>query len=238
MSNETQITPQERMDDSEDYKVAEGSSQIHLEYIEEEIAGLGPIRIHHPSFEISTQLEDYYSQQFNKLLMETDYPTINELEDKLNERGSWTDQDDNQLAKMQDAIRGLSYDLAMAKLQLRDAKQKKQKEKLQAHIDDLNERIITMNARYIKKVTLKTQLFQSTVEKIAERNAQYMKYVKCITDNDDNPIWNSIEEMQQVKTKYLEDLFLKSQRFWSGVEDPLFVQSLDQVDGSLDTEVA
>lgn len=235
MSEEVK-SPQERINDSEDAKFAEGSAQIPLEYIEDEFAGLGVVRIHHPSFEISTQLEDYYSKEFNRLLMDTTYPTINELEVTLRERGSWTEENDNQMAKMQDGIRNLQFDLATAKLQLIDARNKTQKKKLNEQIDHLNSEIVKYNSRYIKMVTLKTQLFQSTVEKMAERNAQYMKYVKCITDVEDNPIWNSIDEMMKVPTRHLESLFLRSQKFWSGLEDPLFVQSLDQVDGNLDTE--
>jgi len=237
MSEEVK-SPQERIEDSEDAKFAEGSALIPLEYLEDEFEGLGTIRIHHPSFKVSTELENFYSTEFNRLLMETDYPTINELEDKLRERGSWSDKDDIELGKFQEGIRNMQYDLALAKLQLKDAKRKADKTKLEKRIKELRNEIILRNSKYIKRVTLKTQLFQSTVEKMAERNSQYLKYVKCVTDENDVPIWSSIDEMMDTKTRLLEQLFFKSQSFWSGLEDPLFVQSLGQVDGNSDTEAA
>lgn len=218
---------------SDDSIAKKAESQINLEFFEREYETIGIVRVHHPSLEVSNQIDLYYTEQFNKLLTETELPTVNELDERLQERGSWTNEHDSKLAKLQEAIRNTYFDIAQANLKKQKAKGKANKSKFDALIEQYNDKVIKFNAEYIKLVTLKTQLFQGTVEKVAEKNCIFKKIILCVTDIENKPIWNSIEElMTGTKTRYMEQLFTDAERFWSGLENPLSEQLLEAVHGS------
>jgi len=217
---------------SEDVKVKEAESKLNIEFVEHEYPTLGVVRIHHPSLQVSNEIDMFYTEEFNRLLMDTKLPTINELDDRLRDRGSWTEDHDDKITNFQEVIRNTYYDIQEAQYKMGKQKTKIKKKPFVDLIEQLNKKVLKYNTQYIKLITLKTQLFVGTVEKQAEGKSIYKKMTLCVTDEADKPLWDSVEDlMTKNKTKDVELLFTDAETFWAGLSDPLSAQLLDQVYG-------
>lgn len=232
MATNNRKTTKEKIEDSTEMVEKLGEAQINLDFYETEFEPFGTVRIHHPTFKISNDLDIFYTKEFNRLLEETDLPTMLQREEQLEERGAWTRENDEKMLRCKDAVRGTAYELATLKLKYSDLTDPKEKQKLLDQMEELNDRASVQQLDYVKLFTYKSNLFTGTVEKNAEKNVIFLKIVKCVTNEKDKPIFKSVEDVLTYKTRDLEPLINAANRFWEGIEDPLFVQSLGAVTGS------
>ncbi len=217
---------------SKEAKAKEAEAELFREYKENEYGEFGVLRIYHPTMSIETELDDYYTKEFNKLLMESDFPTIIEMEDILEERGSWDSTKEDKINSYKDKIQEDYVEIA----KLRHNRNKNNKKVTDKHIRTYQDKIIDVSTKMASLIGKKEVMFQGTLERQAEKKVIKFKIVKCVKDEDDKQKWNSLEELDKEIGRKLEDLISDCIRFWSGMQDFLFESSLNQVLGDLDIE--
>lgn len=220
---------------SEDLKAKQAEQEIQLEYMEKEYPVFGLVRIHHPSLQVSTEIDNAYYEKFNELLANSKLPTLSEMDDILEERGTWGEEQEEKLSKLLRAIKGGYYDIEQLKLQRHGVKGKgaaKRKKEYEEAIIEKSNQVKDYNVKYIQLMTRKNRLYEATIEKRVEQEIVFYKIFRCTTDVDGNPVWDSVEDLKKVQTRLLQELAVDATKFWEGVTDPLFAQSLDAALGS------
>lgn len=216
---------------SEALELAEAEAEVRKDYLETEYEELGVVRIYHPTFEEDGKINQYYSTQYNKLLKDNpDLPTHTQLQDTLEERGSWTEKHEERIASFKDQIREAYTEIAKLKVK----KNNKNKKSIEEQQFKWQEKIFKIMSQYENLLTLKLQMFKGTVESWADDAAMNMKLCLCVKDGKDKKIWKTPEEVGTLRGREMRRLVNDAVSWWSGVSDPLFVESLGQMRGGSD----
>lgn len=230
VEEEVKLIPEQ----SEEAKLKQGESAILKDSIEHEYPGLGLVRINHPTMKITSEVDDYYTKEFNRLLRGTDLPTISEMEEILKDRGTWGDKQESELEQVKIKVQKIYVDIST----LRQGINKHNKKVTAKKVQQLQQNILKFNERMIELITRKSLMYEGTVERKAEKEATLLKIVRCVTKSDSEPVWANVEELLGAVTLRVQALINDCNKFWEGISDPLFEQSLDQAFGDLDTEQA
>ena len=222
------VTIDEEVVDLEEAKAQTG---IMVKYVDKEYPTIGKVRIHHPTLDIESEVEMSYIEEFNKLLLDSDLPTVNKLEKILRDKDAWTEENDQEIEDIITSMTNLQIDAAQIRRQLKKDK-KTSSTKLLNRYRKLNTKLTALQTDLIIATTRKSSLFEGTIEKRAERMALLFKITKCVKRMDDTYVWNSINELGNDDAQTVKPLIFDAIKFWRGVTSPLSDDLLDLISGS------
>lgn len=218
---------------SEEASLKEAEAQILKEYIEKEYPGFGTVKIYHPTILIETELDAAFTKEFNTALKENkDMPTAIQLEELLDERGSWTSEHEDKLDAFRDAIQADYTEIA----KLRSKRDKHNKRGTDLNIKKYQDNLLKTSRDLSKLIAHKSRLFDGTIESMVEKNILKLKLVKCVLNGDGKPRWKDLSALDREYGTHLLPLIRDCSKFWAGMSDPLFDESLNQAFGDFDTE--
>lgn len=214
----------------EDLEEAKAQTGIILDYIDKEYPTIGEVRIYHPTLNVESEVEMVYIEEFNKLLMDSDLPTIRKLEKILQEKGYWTEEDDKEIEDIITLMTNRQIDVAQIRRQLK--KTKTNQTKLINKFKKLTQEIYIIQTDLALATARKSSLFESTIEKRAERMGLLFKITRCVKRLDGSYVWNTIDELGNDNSQTVKPLIFDAIKFWRGVSSPLSDDLLDLISGS------
>lgn len=218
---------------SEEAALKEAEAQLLREYIEKEYPQYGKVKIYHPTIAVESELDLAFTNEFNKALKENkEMPTYIQLEELLDERGSWTSEHEDKL----ESFRNIIQDDYVGIAKLRTDKTKHTKKLSNLNIKKFQDHLLKVSKDMSKLIACKSRLFDGTIESMVEKNILKLKMVRCVLDMDDKPKWSSVEELDKEYGAQLLPLIRDCSKFWAGMSDPLFDESLSQAFGDYDTK--
>lgn len=218
-------------DKSSELDEAKAEFGILSDYLEREYSGIGKVRIYHPTLDIDSEVENLYIKEFNKLLMNEDFPTQNKMERVLKEKGIWTQEDENQIEKVMERITDLQVEYAQLRRKIQENSGKVTKtvinkmKKLSEQISEKNIELATLSLK-------KSSLFEGTVENRAQRKALLYKFVKCVKRENGEQVWENLEELGKANGNLVKPMVTDAMKFWRGVDSPLLEGLQDLINGS------
>ena len=218
---------------SEEATLKEAEAQILKEYVEKEYPGFGSVKIYHPTIAIETELDEAFTKEFNTALKENkEMPTTTQLEDLLDERGSWTSEHEDKLDHFRDAIQADYTEIA----KLRSKRNKHTKKVTDLNIKKYQDNLLKTSRELSKLIANKSRLFDGTIESMVEKNILKLKLIKCVMNGKDKPKWKDLSALDKEYGTHLLPLIRDCSKFWAGMSDPLFDKSLNQALGDFGTE--
>ncbi len=218
---------------SEEAALKEAEALILQECIEKEYPGFGTVKIYHPTIAIETELDAAFTKEFNTALKENkEMPTAIQLEELLDERGSWTSEHEDKLDIFRDAIQAEYTEIA----KLRSKRNKHNKKGTDLNIKKYQDNLLKTSRDLSKLIAHKSRLFDGTIESMVEKNILKLKLVRCVMNGDDKPRWKDLSALDREYGTHLLPLIRDCSKFWAGMSDPLFDKSLDQAFGDFVTE--
>lgn len=219
---------------SEEAALKEAEAQILKEYIEKEYPGFGTVKIYHPTIAIESELDAAFTNEFNKALKEKkDMPTSTQLEEILDERGSWTSEHEDKLDTFRDAIQADYTEIA----KLRSKRGKHNKKVTDLNVKKYQDNLLKTSRELSKLIANKSRLFDGTIESMVEKSILKLKLIKCVMNGEGKPKWKDLNALDGEYGTHLLPLIRDCSKFWAGMSDPLFDKSLNQAFGDFDTEL-
>jgi len=218
---------------SEEASLKEAEAQILKEYVEKEYPGFGTVKIYHPTIAIESELDAAFTNEFNKALKENkDMPTVTQLEDLLDERGSWTSEHEDKLDIFRDAIQADYTEIA----KLRSKRGKHNKKVTDLNVKKYQDNLLKTSRELSKLIANKSRLFDGTIESMVEKSVLKLKLIKCVMNGEGKPKWKDLNALDSEYGSFLLPLIRDCSKFWAGMSDPLFDKSLNQAFGDFDIE--
>ncbi len=192
---------------------------------------LGEVHVKFPTISEETEINLFYAQEFNRLLVETNLLDRKRYMEMLSKKGIWKEEDDQAIKDLQELYFSKSVSIESIK-----AKKRKSAD------DDMNLAELERDRHkvyvdLISKTMDRENLLENTLERKAEMEALYYKIVLCSYKNNGDKYWSSLEEFKSCNSiPELSDFISECVSFWRGENVPLFGNSLSQPTGSENTE--
>jgi len=187
---------------------------------------IGTITIRFPTVKINSEVDRYFSEVFTDLVMNSSLLIDKKMKVVLEEKGIWTNQDEEEINRLQDLYisKSVSYE------QIRLKKRKSDEDK--KNMESLEKERSEVYAKFTELTVQRTILFENTIEKKAEQQALYYKITKCVYKEDATLMWSSLDDFLKFETfpdfeKFLADCII----FWRGVPSPFYGSSPVQLNG-------
>jgi hypothetical protein len=159
-------------------------------------------------------LSRFKSQLVSKLLEDTSIYMKDQLIRRLVDRGVWDDTKEKEETSLRERLGKV-----MADIMIERAKEKEDETLLR---ELLTERL----AVELKLSTLteaKNNVVSSSLENLLSDSMHKYKMCLCVKDDQDNPIWNSIEELDNDCNKlFVNNISEACLFFWAGLDPSLF----------------
>lgn len=202
---------------------------------------LDTYHINYPTQEIEEEAATVKAKRYTELLRQTGdeaIPTRRELRVLMEQRGIWTEEDEQELEKLTKKIDKVRVNLEKIRYGKRPnlPAQKRQEDKLKE-----------LTRKAMKLTLERSAMDEHSIEGMSELRGTQLKVVRCVhvreRDKEDNEIvekeddngkkiykthlvWNSVEELLADKRRGLIDkLLTEAYGFWAG-GDPNFYESL------------
>lgn len=219
-------------DISPELENAEAESGIMRDYLEKKYPIIGKVRIYHPTLDVDSEVELCYVSEFNRLMLESSFPTIRKMEKILEDKGEWTQEDEDKIENITNSITNNRLTIAQIREEFKGTTNKKTSKSLLNKFKNLSSKI---NDSYVELASLslkKSSLFEGTIERRAERKALILKLVRCVKRENGKMVWNSVEELGSFNGEIAKSLITDAIRFWKGVNSPLSESLLALLSGS------
>lgn len=208
--------PNEFKTEFNEAEIKEAEAAIIKGFKKFEYPKLGVVYVRFPTLKEDSEISEYYSTIYYKLLKNTDLPTQKKLTQLLEEKGLWTEKDDEKLESLQNLF--TSKTVSIEEIKLKKRKSDEDKANLEQLIIERN----TLYDNFVELLVQKNTLLDNCLEKKTEQEVIYFKLIKCVYNIDNTPKWNTLEELMNSSSEYEFDrLIVDSVNLWRGVANPL-----------------
>ena len=220
---------EQRQNTKEEVKEETESKKIELElergYRIVNIEGYGELWIHKPTIEDDYVADLAYSQEFNKLMDESNLPTSEEMENKLEQRGKWTQLDKDELDDLRKEMISLSSDIILKKAEYKSNKSKR----IKNEINKLQKEYESSRTKFFKKQAVHQKYMSMTIEGRADEKRLVFKMSRCVKRPDGQRVWETPEKLMEEKDSVpVGTLVYEFITFMQGV-DPRVLQEVPDI---------
>jgi len=175
----------------------------------------GKIRIYRDSARWVSEiaLSEYYKER-TRLIIEGKYPLAEQLAKVFEERGIWTENDDQEMMDVSDDLRELESKKDKIKDKVKD---KKRVEKIDAELEPMYRKFFDLAAR-------KERLFGETVDTMAEVQRRFTLLWAAVRKDENGsrcqdltPVFDSIDAVKDLEKDEFDYILKKANEFWGGV---------------------
>lgn len=184
------------------------------------------VRITHPNQDVELIISEEYTRKYNKLILDRNMLTWDQLRKVLNERGVWVDKDEQDYLMSDVKLRDAALRFAMwSKQNNLDKKGRNQEEqdkfnKYKEEYDKIDEEISLLNLRHY-------QHHRASIEGQANEYAGYYKFVYCILRKKGKEwvrLWDTLEDFRK-ETPFnkgkITELSSIAYAFWAGLSQEI-----------------
>jgi hypothetical protein len=138
------------------------------------------------------------------------------MKNLLEKRGDWTAEDEEKIEQLQELYFSKLVTIEEIKMKQRKSKQDKE------NITTLQEDADKIYKEFVDLSIYKNTFFENTIEKKAEDDLINYRMVKLCMNENDQPIWESLEAyMETEDSNDLDKLKTDCVIFWKGISSPL-----------------
>lgn len=210
MAKEKEIKVLEEAERTEftEEEVAKGMLETSTGKRKVSVPGLGDVTLKHPTREDELEADVERSKAFTRFLLDG-LKTEAEMKKIAEERGLWTEKDEEALGKLQ-------TDMVDIRVEISQVKSGTKKKKLQKEL-------LETRVKWIEELARKNAIFAHTVENKATNTWwQYLTF-RCAFKADDEPVWDTwddfLKESNSDPSTVLVGEFLT---FYNGLSDNFF----------------
>lgn len=170
--------------------------------------------IHVPKLREERMILDYKSGLTTKLLADDGKMTKDEVMNSLKKRGIWSDEKERRLQSLRDETSNIFKDIFI------ENSKSKPNEK---NLDTLNKKRVDVELEIAILTDSLSKYLDATIESEMERDINRYKMVILITDEFNQPIWNSLEDLDNDPDRgRINFLISAGMYFWAGLDPALF----------------
>lgn len=172
-----------------------------------EVAGLGKVELRHPSRQDEMEADNERSKAFTRFLLEG-LKTEAEMKRIVEERGIWTQEDEELLIKAQQDMVSLRIDIAQNKGTKKKGLQKK---------------LLDARANWLETFARKNAIFSHTVDNKAENVWWQFLTHRCAFKEDGTLVWKTYEDfLKEANTNPSAILLTEFMTFYHGLSENFF----------------
>jgi len=157
------------------------------------VAPYGEIQLHKPTVKDDYEAELVYAKEIGSLMDSQGLVTLEEMEAKLDKRGTWTKEDKNRLDTIKNEMVSVNTDLFLARSEYKV----KKTPDLKRRIKELDKKYAELRTEFFKKESLRSRFMSLTIEGRADERRLVAKMSKCVTYLDGKRIWENPEDLEK-----------------------------------------
>ena len=225
------IDREQRTDTKETLKEETDALNIERElkrgYREIDIPPYGKLHINKPSIDDDYEADLAYAKEVSRLMDSEDLPTREEMEVKLEKRGTWTAKDTADLDELRKEMVETTTEIIMVKSEYKSTKSVSVKSKL----TELNDRYNKARTEFFKKEAIRSRFMSLTLEGRADEQRLVVKMSRCITRPDGKRVWETPDLLKKEKdSEPVGRLVFEFVTFSQGVDPRVLSQIPDFLD--------
>lgn len=171
-------------------------------------------KIYLPKTKEDTELARYKSKLSAELLKNKDLMLKDEVINLLKERGIWDDAKEKKENELRERLTKNMADTFV---------EKNKEEPDQEILKELRQEKISVNLDLMLLSQTKDYFYASTVETQIEEQMTKMKLCLCIKNENDQRVWNSLDELENYNDKaFINLITMEAIYFWAGLDQALF----------------
>lgn len=179
---------------------------------------LGTLIVRFPTIKEESDFQKYYMRVYSKMLQDKELLTRRKMLKILEERGDWTEENEAHMDELQNLY--FSKSVSIEEINLKQRKTAKDKE----HLDELIKERQKIYTEFMELYLVKNIFLENTIEQRAEEETLKYKAVKLVTYKEGDPVWSSVEEMDNCNAvPEIKELLADCYTFWRGTSVPLSV---------------
>ena len=160
------------------------------------ISPYGELHIHKPTIDDDYEADLAYSVEVSRLMdLYPNLPTMEEMEQRLERRGVWTEEHTKELEELRQDIVELSTEIFLAKAEYKTSK----KASVKTKITKLTKEYEENRDQFLKMETRKSKFMSQTLEGRADERRLVVKMSRCIKRPDGSRVWETSEELKKEK---------------------------------------